>query len=388
MRVLSFSYCFPNRVNPTWGVFIAQRLTALSQREDVELEVCAPVPMFPIVSHLQSGIPPLQETNHGLTVHHPRYFYVPKFMKHLDGKLYARGLLPWVRDYCKRSQPKIFDAHFAWPDGVGVYHLSRKLNIPYVVTLRGWIWVGMNQPKLWSQAIEALQNAHAIINLCKPMADICRKLGCEEQRLHVIHNGVNRKLFYPIDNAVARKALGLPQHLSLIVCVAYFQRRKGIIEVIQALAKLSSDTHLLIVGMPAEADYYAEVLRTIDKLNLTDRVIIAGQQPHEKLPLFYNAANVTVLVSYWEGCPNAIMESLGCGTPVIATPVGSVPEQVIPGKNGYIVPMKDPDALAEALRKALSQNWDCQQLAASVMSWNEVAHEVQKVLHKAAYSSC
>lgn len=388
MRVLSFSYCFPNRVNPTWGVFIAQRLAALSQLEDVELEVCAPVPMFPIVSHLQSDIPPLQETNRGLTVHHPRYFYVPKFMKHLDGKLYARGLLPWVRDYCKRSQPKIFDAHFAWPDGVGVYYLSRKLNIPYVVTLRGWIWVGMKQPKLWSQATEALQNAHAIINLCRPMADVCRELGCEEQRLHIIHNGVDRELFYPIDKAEARKALGLPQDLPLIVCVAYFQRRKGIIEVIQALAKLSSDTHLLLVGAPAEADYYAEVLRIIDKLGLADRVIITGQQPHEKLPFFYNAANVTVLVSYWEGCPNAVVESLGCGTPVIATPVGSVPEQVIPDKNGYIVPMKDPDALAEALRKALSRDWDRQQLVASVMSWDEVAREVQKVFHKAAYSSC
>jgi len=388
MKILSFSYCFPNAIRPTWGIFIAQRLAALSQRENVELEVCAPVPMFPIVSHLQSDIPPLQETNRGLTVHHPRYFYVPKFMKHLDGKFYARGLLPWVRDYCKRSQPKIFDAHFAWPDGVGVYHLSQKLNIPYVVTLRGWIWVGMKQPKLWSQAIEALQNARAIINLCKPMADVCRKLGCEEQRLHIIHNGVNRKLFYPIDKADARKKIGLPQDLPLIVCVAYFQRRKGILEVVHALAKLPSDTHLVLVGGPAEADYYTEVLQTIDELDLADRVIMPGPQPYHLIPLYLNAANVTVLVSYWEGCPNVVVESLGCGTPVIATPVGSVPEQVIPGKNGYIVPMKDSDALAEALRNALSRDWDRQQLVASVRSWDEVASEVQKVLQKAAYSSC
>ncbi|MCD4811497.1 glycosyltransferase [bacterium] len=387
MKVLSFSYCFPNAVRPTWGIFIAQRLAALSQREDVELEICAPVPTFPIVSHLQSDIPPLQETKSGLTVHHPRYFYVPKFMKHLDGKFYARGLLPWVRNYCKRSQPKIFDAHFAWPDGVGVYHLSRKLNIPYVVTLRGWIWVGMKQPKLWNQATEALQNAHAIINLCKPMADVCKKLGCEEQRLHIVHNGVDRKLFHPIDRAAARKILGLPQDLPLIVCVAYFQRRKGILEVIRAFAKLPFDTHLVLVGASVEADYYKEVLQTISKLGLANRVIMPGPQPYHLIPLYLNAANVTVLVSYWEGCPNVVVESLGCGTPVIATPVGSVPEQIIPGKNGYIVPMKNPDILAEALKKALSQNWNRQQLSASIMSWDDIARKVQKILHKAVYSS-
>ena len=147
---------------------------------------------------------------------------------------------------------------------------------------------------------------------------------------------------------------------------------------------MPSDTHLLLVGAPTETDYHAEVVQTIDELGLSDRVIIPGHQAHEKLPYFYNAANVTVLASYWEGSPNAVLESLGCGTPVIATPVGSIPEQVIPEKTGYIVPMKDHEALAEALTNALNREWDRDTLTASVMSWDQVADKVNYVFCNAS----
>ena len=85
------------------------------------------------------------------------------------------------------------------------------------------------------------------------------------------------------------------------------------------------------------------------------------------------------LASYWEGSPNAVLESLGCGTPVIATPVGSVPEQITPGENGYIVPMKDHESLAQALTTALSQDWERDKIVSSVMSWSQVADKVDSV---------
>ena len=379
MRILSFSYCFPNEFKPTWGVFIAQRLSAFSKKENIELEVCAPIPTFPVLSTRFGNLPTPTEKNRGLNVYHPRYFYLPKLFKQFDGLFYAKGLFPWAKKYCELNQPEIFDAHFAWPDGVGVYHLSKKLGIPYVLTLRGWIWVGMKQPKLWKQAVEGIRNAEAVICLCQAMVDVCKEIGCDENRLHIIHNGVDRKIFRPMDRQEARKQLGLPQNVPVVVVVAYFQRRKGILETVKATAQLPSDTHLLLVGAPTEADYYEEVKRTIEELGLSDRVIIPGHQAHDKLPVFYNAANVTVLASYWEGSPNAVLESLGCGTPVVATPVGSVPEQITPGKNGYIVPMKDHESLAHTLNEVLSRDWNQDTIVSSVMNWDQVADKVKSV---------
>jgi len=383
MRILSLSYCYPNAVKPNWGVFIAQRLSALSKVKNIELEVCAPVPRFPIITHLKEKIPPKEEENRGLTVYHPRYFYIPKYMKHLDGKLYAHGLLPWVRDYCKRKSPNVFDAHFAWPDGVGAYHLSKKLGIPYIITLRGWIWVGMKEPNLWSQAKEALKNARAVICLCESMVDICRDIGCDNDRLTTIHNGLDKSLFFPVNKEMARTQLGLPTDKRIVICVAYFQKRKGILETVRALAALPDGVCLVLVGAPTEKMYYREVLSVIEKLHLTDRVIVTGPKPYSLIPLLLNAADVSVLPSYWEGSPNAVIESLGCGTPVIATPVGSVPEQVIPGENGYIIPKKDVESLADAIKAALSREWDRHQLSETVMSWEDVATKVYSVINEA-----
>ena len=383
MKVLSFSYCFPNCKKPDWGVFTAQRLAVLNQREEIELEVCAPSPYFPIISYFQNNILPSAENNRGLKVYHPRYFYFPRYFKKFDAKLYAQGLLTWVHNYCKKHNPDLFDAHFAWPDGTGVYYICQKLKIPYIITLRGWIWVGMYHPELWKQAIQALRGAQQIITLSESMKAVCRDAGCAEERLHTIHNGVNREIFYPVSRMQSRKKLDFPLDRPVVVSVAYFQRRKGILELIRALSRLSKDVYLVLVGAVTEEDYYYEVLQEIETLGLKKQVSLVGQQPHEKIPYYFNAANVTVLASYWEGCPNAVVESLGCGTPVIGTPVGSVPEQIIPEENGYIVPMKDPHALASALEKALNKEWDREKLAASVKSWDEVALDVYKVFEKA-----
>jgi glycosyltransferase involved in cell wall biosynthesis len=95
------------------------------------------------------------------------------------------------------------------------------------------------------------------------------------------------------------------------------------------------------------------------------------------------AANATVLASYWEGCPNAVVESLGCGTPVVATPVGSVPEIVVPGENGQIVPARNVEALAVALEEVLARDWASEKLSRGVRSWEDVAESVYTVFQDA-----
>ena len=352
---------------------------ALSQVDGIQMKVCVPEPRF------SCRVPPFTKAKvvhddyKGLSlIRHP-YSYIPKYMKHLDGKFYFRGLRSYIEEYTRVEHPDILDAHFAWPDGVGVYHLARKLNIPYSITLRGWIWVGMKQPKLWKQAVEAIKNATVVINLCEPMLNVCKDIGCDEKRLFIVHNGIDKDRFFPIERTEARAQLGLPPDIPIVVCVSFIQERKGIIELIQAIEGLPKDALLVLVGAPSEPKYYKKVLNLIKSLGLSNRVILTGTQPHDKVPLFLNAGDVTTLPSYWEGSPNAVVESLGCGTPVVATPVGSVPEQIIPGKNGYIVPMKDPDSLSRALNQTLLQEWDRDEICASVKSWDQVAKNLNKI---------
>lgn len=388
MRVLSFSYCFPNRVNPTWGVFIAQRLAALSQRE--QLQVCSPAPWFPVLSARRGDPGPEKDAWKGLTVHRPRFFYFPGVFKNHDAHFYARGLSRWLREFCQVWRPDVLDAHFIWPDGVGVALLAKELKIPYIITLRGKLYECLPIPSQREQCATALQCASAVISVSGQLAEEARKLGVSDDRLVIIPNGIDREYFHSRDKRTCRKELGLPEEGRLLVTVAHLGHRKGHHEVIRAIAGLPDDVRLAIIGGPAQGEMPEKLRAVAAEVGVENRLMLPGSQPYERVPFYFSAADVSVLASYREGCPNAVLESLACGTPVVASDVGAVRDILPVPDVGRIVPPEEIGPLRDALAYVLDCKWDSEEVArkSGVRSWDEVAREVQKVLHKAAYSSC
>ncbi len=379
MRILSLSYCFPSSVDPTWGVFILQRLAALGRL--VDLEVASPVPVFPL-SGLLRRLPGAREEHGGLTVHYPHFLYVPGILKTMDARLYARGVRGWLDAYLRRRPVDLLDAHFVWPDGVGVYRLARRVGIPYAITLRGKIYPCLENRSMTRQCAAALQGAAAVISVDSLMAGIAVDLGAPPERVHVIPNGVDKTFFSAQDRADARRRLALPPDGLLLVTVGHLKASKGHGEVLQALAQLPPDVRLVIVGGELEG-YRPALLALVERLGLRDRVTLAGKQPYERIPLYFSAADASVLASWREGCPNVVLESLACGTPVVATRVGAVPDLIAPGVNGVIVPPRDAAALAAGLHEVLTRKWSREALRASpgVRSWDAIAREVAAVLN-------
>lgn len=384
MRVLSLSYCFPNRASPTWGVFVYQRLAALAGRED--LRVCSPVPWFPVYS-ARSGDPGRErDLWGGLTVYRPRFFYVPGVLKSQDARLYALGLRRWLDALCRVWRPDVLDAHFEWPDAVGVAALAREQGIPYVVTLRGRLYPCLEVPSQRRQLAAALRGAAAVIGVSGALAEGARALGVAADRVTVIPNGVARELLYPRDKAACRRDLGLPEEGRLLVTVAHLGHRKGHHEVVRALAGLPPDVRLVIVGGSAQGGTPETIRAVAAEAGVGDRVILPGPQPYGRVPLYFCAADASVLASYREGCPNAVLESLACGTPVVASDVGAVRDILPVPDAGRIVPAQDVEAIRDALADVLGRGWRPSEVvgASGVKSWDEVAEEVQKVLRIAA----
>jgi len=365
-------------------VFVQQRLAALAER--VELQVAAPVPSFPVLSHFRAWPGPAVEPWQGLKVHRPRFFCVPGLFKNHDGRLYARGLRTWLARLVETWSPDVLDAHFVWPDGVGVSLLARQLGLPYAITLRGKLYPCLKVTSQTRQCAEALAGAGAVLCVSSHLAETARRLGAASDRVFVIPNGVDREHFHPRDKAEARRRLGLPADGRLLVTVAHLGPRKGHREAIRALASLPNNVRLVLVGGPGLGGGGGDLTALADSLGLHRRVIIAGRQPYEKVPLYFCAADASVLASYREGCPNVVVESLACGTPVVASDVGAVADLIAPGVNGRIVPARQVGPLAEAIRDVLDTTWSPEAVSnsPSVQTWADVAERVHAVLARVA----
>lgn len=388
MRILSFSYCFPNQANPTFGVFVEHRLAAMARRAD--LRVVSPSPWFPASGWIRGTRTTHEESWHGVRVYRPRFLCIPKIMKSHDGALYARSLQRWLLTLLADWKPDLLDAHFVWPDGVGVASLARSVRIPYSVTLRGKIHPCLEIPSQRRQVTEALIRAEQVISVDPRMAQLAADLGVPAQRIQVISNGVDLKHFQNIalhntGRAETRRALGLPTQGRMIVTVAHLGQRKGHHETIRALPSLPNDVQLVLVGGPGPSGGDAERLQNLaEKLGVAGRLTIAGKQSHDRIPKYYQAADVTVLASWREGCPNTVLESLACGTPVVATDVGSVSCMIDDGVNGRIVPVRNVERLRDGIQSMLDYPPAAQQVRQSqaLRSWDAVADEVLRLFEQ------
>jgi glycosyltransferase involved in cell wall biosynthesis len=120
------------------------------------------------------------------------------------------------------------------------------------------------------------------------------------------------------------------------------------------------------------------------KAGVENRLILPGPQPYDRIPLYFCAADASVLASYREGCPNVVLESLACGTPVVASDVGAVADVLPVPSAGRIAPPQTIAPLQQAMNDILSRSWDAEQVvrASGVRTWDEVATQVHDVLRQ------
>jgi D-inositol-3-phosphate glycosyltransferase len=170
----------------------------------------------------------------------------------------------------------------------------------------------------------------------------------------------------------------------VLLFVGRIQRLKGLEVLVRAFARLNDlDARLLIVGgQPGTSHESREISRLqhlVARLGIEDRTRFVGAVAHDRLPLYYSAADVTVMPSSYESFGLVAVESLACGTPVVATRVGGLTSIVHDGETGLLVPWRDADLFAEHLRRVLADTRLRQSLAsqarASVLGygWDRIA---------------
>lgn len=383
MNILTFTSLFPNAARPDFGIFVYQRTAALSRSRGDAMQVVAPVPYFPSWApikrwHIWSQVPE-RETVDRLSVFHPRYPLLPGIMP-LHGLLMFWGCLRLARRLHDQFKFDCIDAHYIFPDAFAAVLLGRILKIPVFVTARGTdINVFPRFRSIRPLIRWTLTNAAGIVAVSMALKEAMIRIGIDADKIKVIANGVDPNRFYPIDRDAARSELDIQGESQVIVSVGALVPAKSQALLISAVAELKENRKGVLLYLIGDGPMRSALSEQIERLQLKDNVFIMGNRRNENLRLWFSAADISCLCSLREGMPNVVLESLACGTPVVATRVGGVPEVLASPELGVLVEPSVED-LCAGLTEALKKPWDRGRIAehGRSRSWETVAAEVKE----------
>lgn len=349
IAILTASTLYPNEAQPSHGIFVETRLRKLVADGQVQAQVLAPVPwMPPFIGYATlEGLRkvPSFAQRHGIEIVHPRYLVIPKIGMNISPyTLYLSMRSQLRRLLAAGARFDLIDAHYFYPDGVAASWLAREFNLPITITARGTdinLIPDYRFPR--KLIVRAAQDADGIITVCQALKDRLVELGISADDITVLRNGVDLDLFQPRDRQALRKKMDLAGFT--MASVGHLIERKGHHHVIGALAELPDVTLLIAGGGPERGAL--EALAT--KLNVSDRVRFLGVLDQPSLCDVYNCADVTTLASSREGWANVLLESMACGTPVVASAVWGTPEVVASADAGRLMRSLDAAGVVAAL---------------------------------------
>jgi D-inositol-3-phosphate glycosyltransferase len=250
--------------------------------------------------------------------------------------------------------------------------LKETLDIPYVVTYHALGKVRQihqkEQDKFPAERLlienQTAEKANQVIAECtQDREDLITHYGVNPDSISVVPCGFCPSEFYPVNQTYARTYLGLENDENIILQLGRMVPRKGVDNVIKALSYLktsSKKTTLIIVGGELEVPdplccpEIGRLQKLAEELNISSSIKFVGRRNRNVLKYYYSAADIFVTTPWYEPFGITPLESMACGTPVIGADVGGIKYSVKHGETGYLVPPKDPKALANKIDRLLS----------------------------------
>jgi D-inositol-3-phosphate glycosyltransferase len=306
------------------------------------------------------------------------YQHLPEFIHNIEA--FSRG---------EDSRYDVLHSHY-WLSGVAASQLALRWDIPHVTMfhtlarLKQLANPNEKEPALRLEMEQQLiQRADRIIAATTDeRTQLIRYCGATTNQVQVIPCGVDLKLFVPYNKQEARKKLALPLNQPVLLFVGRLDPFKGPDVFLQAAAMMEEEAQIVVVGGKLDDDRELQYLQQLAvEYNISHRVHFWGARPQKELPLIYSAADATVIPSYHESFGLVAVESLACGTPVVATRTGGLTTIIKHGETGYLVP-RCPGFFAERLDTLLRDTALLEQMHLSArpsvlhFSWKSVADRV------------
>ncbi len=321
------------------------------------------------VIHLRAGEPdaPMGEL----------YTHLPEFLDQLNVFREEQGM-----------EYDVVHSHYWLSSWVG-RELSQAIDAPHVVTFHTLGLIKMQsrageveQTERPVVEAEVMASADRIIAFSAHERDAMARLyGADANKVSLVPCGVDLSVFRPLDQASVRDRLGLNGE-KIILYVGRIEPLKGLDLLVETAAQIDigESVRMIVVGADANGGVELDRVKQLAKeRDLEDQIDFVGQVDHTELPLYYNAADVCVVPSYYESFGLVALESMACGTPVVATRVGGLPTIIDHGRTGYLKSWRCPEAFANSLEMIMSSDGLQQSMGeaarkrAEGMGWDNVA---------------
>ena len=277
-----------------------------------------------------------------------------------------------------------------WMSGWVGARAAQRWNVPHVVTfhtlmeIKARARVGEDDSPHRSQVEGELMATADLITASSPheKSAMVRLYQAQEQKIKLLSCGVDLSLFKPLDMEESRTRLGLNGE-KVILFVGRIEPIKGLDLLLRTVAEME-ETHIkaLIVGGSAEQEPEVERIKDLaHSLGIEESLEFVGLVDQRELPVYYNAADVCVVPSYYESFGLVALEALACGTPVVASRVGGLSEVVRHGRTGYLVSGRCPEPYADSVEMIFSNKTLQESMGraarerAEGMGWEQVAKE-------------
>nr|WP_239535607.1 glycosyltransferase family 4 protein [Dyella kyungheensis] len=381
MKVLVLTNLFPSPWDPLRSPFNRQQFERLGKHHDVDV-----ITAVDFRERFGRKRAPFSVKN--VNAEQFVFFYPPLLGRSLHAACWLVSLLSQKLRRLRRAHYDCLLLSWGYPDAAAASWLARHLGIPYVVKVHGSdLNVKAEQALIRPQIRHALRGAQGVVAVSQALADKAVAMGVDPARVHVLYNGVEPNLFTPGPLSDARTKLALPQDERILLYVGNLKDTKGCLDLLEAFPRVLAthpDANLLFVGSGPARE---ALLQRAAALGCAARVRLVGAVEHFALGDWFRAADLLCLPSHNEGVPNVVLEAMACGTPVVATRVGGIPE-VLPEHAGILVDAHDRIGLEGALVDALGKPWDSGRIAAhaSRFRWDENIQQLGDILQAAAMS--
>lgn len=257
-----------------------------------------------------------------------------------------------------KQKVDLLHAHFACPEGFVAKLAKKSVRKPLVVTLHGSdiltepsIGYGDRLHRYHNDMVrKVFESADKVLVASRAVFNEALKMGCDRGKLECLPNGVNldRFAYGKLNNYWVRERLGVGNR-PLVLTVRALVPKNGVeyfIVAASTVLKHCPETLFVIVG---DGPLRPTLEKLVNDLDLTGNVVFLSKVTYRDIPYYFSACDVFVIPSIMEAFGLVTVEAMACGKPVIGTNVGGIPDTIENGKNGFLVPPRDPQSLAEKI---------------------------------------